>query len=105
MNRFRILKLTILYMLMIFLPACEGYEIAKGVVRDKSTNLPLDSVLCVSNGSGAMYTDSTGTFDVHGPFGGCMFGCKDIIVEFSKAGYQAQKITDGGKGIVILMER
>lgn len=78
--------------LTLFLTSCEGYRTADGVVIDKNTRLPLDSVFVnVTTGNASIYTDSTGMFSLSNQMGGCVFGCKDIMVEFSKDGYQ--KIT------------
>jgi hypothetical protein len=37
--------------------------------------------------------------------GGCMFGCKDIIIEFSKSGYKTVKVQSPEKDVIIWMER
>ncbi len=74
---------------LTFFSGCEAYRCGEGVVVDQSKNLPLDSVFCkVTTGSQTIYTDSTGMFEVYNLFGGCLFGCKDIIIEFSKPGYK-----------------
>ncbi len=85
---------------------CEGYSTAEGVVKDKETNLPLDSVLCkVTSGQMEVYTDSTGKYYVHNPFGGCIGGCKDIAVQFSKKDYKTILKTEKDASGIIYLEK
>jgi hypothetical protein len=52
-------KLLILFSAVFLFPGCEGYRSGEGIVKDKLTNLPLDSVYCDAvTGSNTMYTDS-----------------------------------------------
>jgi len=68
--------------------------------------MPLDSVnVNVVTGSKKIYTDSTGKFKVCNGMGGCMFGCKDIIVEFSKNGYKTQTVENPVPDITVLLEK
>jgi len=86
--------------------SCEGYRCAIGTIKDKTSSRPLDSVYVkVVTGSKKIYTDSTGAFDVCNGMGGCSFGCKDIMVEFSKPGYKTQTVQNPNKDIIILLER
>jgi hypothetical protein len=81
--------------LPLFLTNCEGYQILHGVIKDKATGLPIDSVLCnvINDEAGAeKYTNRLGQFEVTGPFGGCLSDCPDIVIRFSKAGYKALEI-------------
>lgn len=97
--------LIFLIILGFTLQSCEGQRCSSGKILDKSTNLPLDSVQVKMLSSKVMFaTDSTGLFDVCGMFGGCM-PCKDILVEFSKEGYQTQTMTNSDTGIIVLLER
>lgn len=99
-------QLLFAMLLMLCIQSCEGYRCSDGVVLDKLTNLPLDSVLCdVISGSQKAYTDSTGKFDVCNRMGGCVPDCKDIMVKFSKAGYRSQQIENPGTGAVIYLEK
>jgi hypothetical protein len=76
-------------LITLLFSSCEGYKCGAGIVKDKQTGHPLDSVFCnVKTGTQNMYTDSTGSFEVCNRMGGCMFGCKDITIEFSKTGYK-----------------
>lgn len=86
------------------LAGCEGYRCGEGIVKDASTKLPLDSVLCtVITGSEYMFTDSTGEFELCNGMSGCLFGCKDITVEFSKPGYMTiTKTNEDCNGIIYL---
>lgn len=86
--------------------SCEGYRTANGVVKDAITHLPLDSVLvAVDTGNQEGLTDSSGAFDVHNRMAGCMFGCKDITVSFSKRGYAKKILTNPNPDTEVLLER
>src|SRR5688500_3099831 len=96
--------LTIIFSLLLILlmESCEGYKCGNGKVVDKITTLPLDSVLCeVVTGTQTSVTDSTGLFDLCNPFGGCM-PCKDIIIRFSRPGYQMQTVENPTNAIIYL---
>ena len=101
--------LIYLFLLTCVFASCEGYTCTDGIVKDKNTNLPLDSVLCMDLNAKyklGMYTDSTGKFDLCGNFGGCgRNGCPDINVEFSKAGYKTISIVNPGSNTTIFMEK
>ena len=88
--------------LIFFLFSCEGSRCGEGIVKDSSSNQPIDSVFCkVTNGNNSMYTDSIGKFNLCGDFGGCM-PCKDITIEFSKKGYISQETTNPDNTIILL---
>jgi hypothetical protein len=96
----------ILALFLSILSGCEGVSCGMGRVYDSSTLLPLDSVLCVSNGNEQLQTDSTGSFDLCGPFGGCTFGgCPDVEIEFSRAGYQSQYLTEKFDSVLLVKVR
>lgn len=86
--------------------SCEGMKFAEGVVVDKLTNKPIDSVLCkVKETREEVYTDSSGYYKVDGPFGGCIRECKDMHVEYSKPEYKTQiKLNPGGDYIYLEKE-
>ena len=91
---------------ILMLPGCEGYRCAKGVVRDKLTGNPLDSVLVNAiSGDTKTYTDANGKFGICNPLGGCMTHCKDIMVEFSKAGYKTTTLQNPADSVVVQLER
>ena len=88
---FNIFKLAIIF---IAVTGCEGYKCGDGLVIDKLTNQPLDSVLCVvKSGTQTYLTDSTGKFNLCNKFGGCM-PCKEIIIELSKQDYKTIQIVN-----------
>ena len=92
--------------LLTFLTSCEGYSTAKGLVRDKATDMPLDSVLCkVTPSEMQVYTDSSVKYDVHNPMGGCAGGCKDIAVEFAKKDFKTVIRTQENASGIIRMEK
>lgn len=81
--------------ILLLTVGCEGYECSHGAVYDLDTKMPIDSVLCVSNGGENAYTDSFGRYDeVCSPFGGCMPKCSELEIEFSKEGYKNHKETN-----------
>jgi hypothetical protein len=82
---------------LLGLAGCEGYGCGEGIVYDAKTKKPLDSVFCVSNSQEKIYTDSSGKYNLCGPFGGCMPHCPDVVIEFSKTGYKSQKVTNPNK--------
>ena len=92
----------ILILGILILSGCEGETCGDGIVYDSMTKLPLDSVLCASNGSDKIYTDSLGKYYLCGPFGGCMSGCPDVVIEFSKKGFKSQKVTNPNKSDIYL---
>ena len=96
--------ISILLLPVFILAGCEGSKCGEGIVADKQTGLPLDSVKCdVITGTYHIYTDSTGNFEICNPMGGCTFGCKDITIEFSKPGYKTVlKTNDACNGTVYL---
>lgn len=82
-----------LFSLATLLTSCEGYSCGEGVIYDKITEQPIDSVLCkVLTGSETQHSDSLGRYEVCNPFGGCVPDCPDIVVEFSKPGYRTTKV-------------
>ena len=104
-NKFNVL-ISGLAIILSILSGCEGVSCGIGTVYDSKTLAPLDSVLCVSNGNEQLLTDSTGNFDLCGPFGGCTLGgCPEVEIEFSKAGYQSQKVTEGFDSIFLVKVR
>lgn len=83
---------------------CEGFTCADGIVYDAETNMPLDSVLYKRLGHRPIekYTDSTGTYDMCGIFGGCVPDCPDLSIEFSKPGYKSQSYRNPDKKDIYL---
>lgn len=99
-------KGLLLILVGMFFQGCEEYKCADGIVRDKLTNLPLDSVLTeVTTGAKTLYTDSTGKFEVYNKMGGCVPNCKDLIIRFSKTDYQTITLTNPGTDEIVWMEK
>jgi len=97
-------NLIVILGLILFLGSCEGYRCADGTIYDSVTKEPIDSVKCtvISADRHVEYSDSLGKYSVCNPFGGCVPDCPDIIVEFSKAGYQTRTITNPNKSDILL---
>ena len=93
---------SVLILGFLVLIGCEGERCGQGIVYDSKTKVPLDSVLCTSNGSDKIYTDSIDKYYLCGPFGGCIGGCPDVEIEFSKSGYKSQKVTNPNKSDIFL---
>jgi hypothetical protein len=68
-------KLTVplsLSLALLFLESCEGYRCADGIVMDKLTGRPLDSILIeVVTASKHIYTDTSGKFGACNKMAGC----------------------------------
>ncbi len=88
------------------LSSCETNKHILVTVIDSATNQPIDSVnVKVNAGKNGDYNKSysEGFTDENGKFEtslmiGCSFGCYDIYIEYSKAGYKNKKdfnITEG----------
>ncbi|MDF7811957.1 hypothetical protein [Hymenobacter sp. YC55] len=83
---------SLLLFLIGVLSSCEGHRVQYGIVKDKQSRMPLNHVLVEVNNyheNEEIYTDSKGRFIVDGAFGGCMPDCPDIVIKFSKKGYQS----------------
>ncbi|WP_395062484.1 hypothetical protein [Flavobacterium sp.] len=86
--------------------SCEGFKCMSGNIRDKQTNLPLDSVNCVvKTGIKTMFTDSIGNYVVCNEMGIILFKEQKITVEFSKPGYRKAVVTNGKYGDTIFLEK
>lgn len=96
--------LIIISLGFLFLSSCEGYQCAVGTVYDSSNNEPLDSVICISNSGDELLTDSTGSFDLCGPFGGCARECPEVEINFTKDGYITQIKTDDFESVYLEKE-
>lgn len=98
-----LIKFSLSFLIVIFIVSCEGNRFADGYVYETDTSTPLDSVLCkVVETSEEVYTDSTGHYNVEGPFGGCMGDCKDMTVEYSKQGFKTEIVLNPGNDIIYL---
>jgi hypothetical protein len=83
--------------------SCEGSRFAEGIILDKLTAKPLDSVVCIAlSGEDKMITDSTGKFRLTNPMGGCVPKCKEIIIQLSKTGYKTATFTNPSDSIFYL---
>lgn len=90
----------------VIVNSCEGFRCADGVVKDADTNLPLEGVKCeVTTGKQVYYTDSSGKFEVCNQMSGCLPGCKDITVQFSKEGYESYIVDNPNKELVIPLQK
>jgi len=99
----RLIQVLTFVLLVVFIISCEGYSCAKGFVHDSGTKEPIDSVLCEAiTGSKKVYSDSIGAYEVCNNFGGCMFGCRDITVRYSKKGYKSKDVSGDDFGQVYL---
>jgi len=97
-------NLIVILGLILFLGSCEGYRCADGIIYDAATKEPIDSVKCtvISADKYVEYSDSLGKYSVCNHFGGCVPDCPDIIIEFSKIGYQTRTITNPNKSDIFL---
>ena len=92
----------LLFMLSILCSSCDCISEGHGVVVDSATSLPLDSVVAKSYMDkvrdnayeGEMVTDATGEFTGSTGLTGGVFGCPDLVIEFSKTGYETKAVTN-----------
>lgn len=91
----------------LLLSGCQGPGDLSGTVMDAATQQPLPEVRCeVTSGTQVRFTDSLGKFDVSNRTGPCqMVGKKEVVVVFSKEGYQAQTISATGSATVYLQQQ
>lgn len=100
-----------LFALILLFTTCEGYTEANGRVLDADTNEPLDSVLVGSwvnkikdqNFESEMLTDSTGKWWATTGLVGCSCNkCADLLVQFSREGYETLILENPQDSIVFL---
>lgn len=102
----KILHFIFLVTVAMLMVACEGNRIARGYILDRNSFRPLDSVQCKVLETGkSVFTDSTGYYDIGGPFGDCVFECKDMTVEYSKTGYLKRTILNPGQDSLYLEKK
>lgn len=100
-------KNMVLITLCMILISCEGERVGSGIVFDKSTDKPIDSVRYYSledKKSFIQYTDAEGNYFVSGPFGGCISECPDFKAEFSKKGYKSLTLKNPDGDIYLELE-
>jgi hypothetical protein len=98
-----ILKAQLLCLLSVILMACEGMKNANGVVLEYPSKIPIEGVLCTVIETGEVtFTDTKGNYVAEGPFGSCMFNCKDMTIQFSKNGYSTIRILNPENPIIYL---
>ena len=96
------INFILIFPLFTLILGCEGSRIGKGIICDIQTQIPLDSVKFKDiNETIISYSDSTGSYTIEGPFGGCISECPDYKVEFSKEGYKT-KIVENPDGYIFL---
>jgi hypothetical protein len=95
----------LIFGLLFILSSCEGENGGDGFVFDQNTGIALDSVMykCIETEK-IKYTDSLGSWEMYGPFGGCMPDCPDFHVEFSKEGYETITIKNPDNDIYLEQE-
>lgn len=96
------MKRNIIYIALIvsILSSCDCTQQADGVVLDKQTKLPVESVALgkyeksdsTNPFSRRIYTDLKGRFDYNGISGG-IGKCPDLVLYFDKEGYKQLKVT------------
>ena len=91
----RVILTSTFLLILIGLTSCEGSRSSNGIVYDAQTGEPLDSVkVNVLSAEKIYYTDSTGAFEVRNNLGPCTFGCEDIVIQYSKEGYQTRTLVN-----------
>ena len=96
--RYQTGRFTFISLSLVLVFGCEKREKISVTVLDSQSRLPIDSVKVEvragKNGDytknrGIGYTDSTGRFEISMMIG-CAFGCYDIYMDYSKAGYNSK---------------
>ena len=108
-HRFAILELvpvrciTLIPLMILF--SCDCYRSVEGVVLDADSGLPIDNVQIVDNNDFEQgQTNHLETSGDRGQFSysdisGGLLGCPDLVLVFSKEGYNNQRISfDAGSG-------
>src|SRR6188768_4257730 len=91
---------TIYILTLLLMSSCDCLQEATGVVMDKRTQKPIENVALgkyekedTSNSySRRIYTDEKGQFNYHSTSGGFRH-CPDLVLYFSKEGYETNKMT------------
>jgi hypothetical protein len=83
---------TFLFIAFFAFTSCDCLQRANGIVLDKQSNLPLDSVTVkrvpyADNGYEGYKTDGKGKFEIHFITGG-LKSCSHFKLAFSKKGYE-----------------
>lgn len=98
------LVMSLLMVASVALSSCEGGRTAEGVVVDQITGETLEGVKVLETVYGMeVTTNETGKYTVSGATKGCTPECPDIVVEFSKDGYQTvTKVNDEANGTIFM---
>ncbi len=90
------IKIILVLVFIAFFTACgDCLQTATGVLIDKQTNLPIDSVFVKNKNeykSDFTYSDKNGNFTLESISGG-LFSCPPMTVILSKEGYETMTIT------------
>jgi 5-hydroxyisourate hydrolase-like protein (transthyretin family) len=107
-------KLLFFALFLVIFEACECFLEMNGKVVDVDSGQPLDSVtvefwvheIDPKKLEGTIETDSTGRFEV-GTLTGGRFkkNCPDLIVRFSRSGYDSLTLTNSFDSVVLLQKR
>ena len=88
-------KCILIYFTVLLAFGCECFPSSKGIVRDSTTKILLDSVLVKVYSDSKLeetyYTDSSGKYHA---FISSSIKCKQLNIEFSKSGYDSTRISD-----------
>jgi|LakMenE18May11ns_1017448.scaffolds.fasta_scaffold9668131_1 hypothetical protein len=88
-------KCILIYFTVLLAYGCECFPSSKGIVRDSTTKILLDSVLVKIYSDTKLeetyYTDSSGKYRA---FISSSMKCKQLNIEFSKSGYDSIRISD-----------
>ena len=100
-------KAAFLTLLFIPLFSCECNRTAHGLVLDKTTQLPIDSVLVKGLESVYYdsYSDETGNYFMTTGMIGAVGGCPDMKISFSKEGYYDITVVNPGEDIIYMIKK
>jgi hypothetical protein len=82
------MKLVFLVCTIMFLYSCDCFYNMSGVILDKTSKQPIDSVsVKMDRHASVKYSDPNGSFDLH-EMGGGIIGCPIRPVTLTKKGYK-----------------
>jgi len=105
MKNENVIFISISIIALIFeLSSCDCRQTASGIVADKTTRLPIDSVYIHKTDGDSVYSDSLGNFKIEAISGG-LLGCPLMALEFSKKNYRTNTRQIGNEKDSIFLEK
>ncbi|WP_123776128.1 hypothetical protein [Brumimicrobium aurantiacum] len=99
------IKLATFSIASVLFLSCECRQEASGIILDKNTNEPIDSVIVRGEEGmdGEVYSAEDGSYAIDGGMTGAVKGCPDSKVSFSKEGYETMYVTNPNEKTIYLV--